>query len=90
MDKLAESKIREAEAKIATQRIRRDAAYRRLVAAQKSGASNAIRERFAGLYDRAEERLEEAENAAREARRRAMGMSPNAVPPMLMNMRVVR
>jgi hypothetical protein len=90
MNKLAESKIREAEARIATQKIRRDAAYRRLVAAQNTGASGATRARFVALYDRAEERLEEAENAAREARRRAMGLSPNAIPPMLMNMRVVR
>jgi hypothetical protein len=77
-DKLAESKIKEAEAKIATQKIRRDAAYRRLVAAQKSGASADARARFAALYDRAEERLEEAEDATREAKRRAMGLSPSA------------
>lgn len=74
-EKLAESKVREAEAKIATQKIRRDAAYRRLVAAQRSGGSADTRARFAALYDRAEERLEEAENAAREAKRVAMGLS---------------
>lgn len=75
-ERLAESKLKEAEAKIATQKIRRDAAYASLVRAQKRGGSPDIRARLTALYDRAEERLEEAENEAREARRRKIGLSP--------------
>ncbi len=76
-DRVIESKIREAEAKIATQKIRRDVAYDSLVRAQKRSASPDVRARFVALYDRAEERLSEAEDEARALRRRAMGLTPN-------------
>jgi hypothetical protein len=75
-EKVAQSKLREAEARISTQKIRRDAAYASLVRAQQRGASPDARQRLAALYDRAEERLEDAENEARELRRKSMGLTP--------------
>ena len=75
-DKLLQAKIKQAEAKIRTMKIGRDAAYDALTAAQKSGARPDRRQRLADAYDRAEDKLEAAENAAREMKRKAMGLTP--------------
>ena len=75
-DALQKAKIRQAEAKIKTCKIARDAAYEALTKAQSAGAGPDRRQRLADAYDRAEEKLEAAENAAREMKRKAMGLTP--------------
>jgi IS5 family transposase len=75
-DALQKAKIKQAEAKIATMKIARDAAYKTLTAAQNAGAGPDRRQRLADAYDRTEERLEAAENEARELKRKALGLTP--------------
>lgn len=74
-DALQQAKIRQAEAKIATRKIARDAAYKALTAAQSRGAGPDQRQRLAQTYDRAEDKLEAAENEARELKRKALGLT---------------
>lgn len=75
-NRLAASKVMAAEAAEGPAKIRRDAAYKALVAAQKRGAGPDERLRLTKAYDAAEARVEEAEERARAERRRSMGLEP--------------
>lgn len=75
-DALQQAKVRQAEAKIATMKIVRDARLKRLLAAQRGGAGPDRRQQLVEAYDSAEEKLEAAENEARELRRKAAGLTP--------------
>jgi hypothetical protein len=75
-DQLTQAKIKQADAKILTMRIVRDATLKRLLAAQRSGADSDRVRALADAYDRAEERLEAAQNEARELKRKALGLTP--------------
>lgn len=75
-EKLAAAKLKEAEATVATAKIRHDAAYKNMVRAQARGAGPDVRARLVGAYDRAADRLEQAQEKEREARRASMGLEP--------------
>lgn len=71
--KILEAKVRQADARVGTERLKRDAALGRLTAAQKRGAGPNERLRLTKAYDAAEGRLERANALASEARRRLAG-----------------
>lgn len=71
--KILEAKVRQADARVGTERLKRDAALKRLTAAQRRGAGPNERLRLSEAYSAAEGRLERANALASEARRRMAG-----------------
>ena len=75
-DQLTQAKIKQAEAKIVTLTIKRNAAEKALSAAGARGAGPDRRKKLIDAYDLSEERLMKAEDDLRALRRKSMGLTP--------------